>query len=272
MGRIIDISEALLELGLSVSVTETERAIAGTALVKAEGAIKRHLKYDPVQSVRTEYYPQLDFNNQTRRSIWEVTDTQAFIRSQSKASSDELQVVGLPVRVADSDGNNTIDLRIDYNGRSGTQLGSFAVSSRQVEGVDFWPNYDVEDSAGRSVCRDGIIRSEGLWPDSPGSVKLVYVAGYTDAELHGQDVTIDASPIMDAVIDETVRRVQKAFSRMKRTNVGFVGGPFSSEKLGDYSYSLDLSTLSRLVGTGWDILPETAMKLEQFIRMDMGVM
>jgi len=271
MGNIVDISEVLLELGLSGSVTEEERAIAQTSLVKSEGAILRHLKYDPVQKVHTNYFPQMDFAQKNRIGVWEADDNQAFIRRLSEAASDELQVQHLPIRETDEDGNNPIDLRIDFDGRSGTRSGTFAIGTKKTEGIDFWPNYDSEDSNGTRICKDGIIRSIGRWPSVAQSVKIVYVAGYTPSELHGQDSLIDASPILDAVLDEAQRRFIKAFSRFKKSKAGFTG-PFKSEKLGDYAYQLDTDILSRLVGGSFDLLPETKEKLVDFIPWTMGVM
>jgi len=270
MSLIVDISDVLLELGLSASVTDEERGLVQAAIHKASGAIIRHLKYDPEIKLHTEYYPSMDFSLRARDFVWEVDDSNAFIRRLAEAASDELQVQHIPVRVTDEDGNNAIDLRIDFDGRSGTRSGSFATSTLKIEGSDFWPNYDLEDSNSRRVCRDGIIRSHGRWPSVAGSVKIIYVGGYTKTELRGQDSVIDASPIYDAVVDESVRRVMKAFSRRKRATVGFTG-PFESESLGDYKYKTNTKILESLVGTSWDLLPETQGKLTEFINMGWGI-
>ncbi len=264
MGRIITPTEVYVQLGIDVP-TGQEEAIVASSITSAEGAIRRHLKYDPVQASRTEYYPQLDFTLLSRASLWEVSETQAYIRRLSDYVTNEIQVQHLPIRTITS-------LKVDYDGRSGTREGSFGDETLLVEGVDFWPNYDMLDSDGASVGNDGIIRSHGRWPTLAGSVELIYVAGYTSGELAGTDTIIDASPISDATMDETVRRVHKTFSRMKQSSVGFGGGALESEKLGDYAYKRNAVITQQLVGTSWDILPETAEKLEYFIRMDQGVM
>lgn len=257
MARIADISDLLLELGLDDSATDNERALAGLCLTKAEGAVRRYLKYDPVQAERTEYYPNTDFTLQGRATVWETEGDEAFVRRLSDSAVDELQLRHIPIRSISS-------LKIDYDGRSGTRSGSFDDATEKTEGIDYWPNYDMVDSASNEVCGDGIIRSEGRWPNVPGSVKIVYTAGYTQAELRGQDDVIDASPIWDAVIDEAARRFIKAKQRSKRKLAGF-SGPMSSESLGDYSYSIDTKILDKLAGSSTDILPETAHKLEDFI-------
>lgn len=258
MGQIIDISEVLLELGLSSSVTDEERAIANVSLSKAEGAIKRHLRYDPVQRERTEYYPQRDYDYQAAGAVWEVEGGQAVLRQVAGAATSELQIRHVPIR-------SVSDLRIDYDGRSGTSAGAFAAETTKTLGVDFWPNNDGRDSDGNEVCRDGILRSIGSWPTSPGSVRITYTAGYTAAELHGQDTIIDASPIAEAVMDEALRRARKIFLLKKKAAVGFVAGAFTSERLGDYSYSGEGSAASRLFSGGMDLLPETVQKLADFV-------
>lgn len=265
-GRILLLTTLLTHLGIGETATELETTIARSSLVRAEGAVIRALRYDPVMKVRTEFYP-----NQAQyfqyEGVWEANQSQAYLRTVNTGASDELQVCGLPVREADTNDENQIDLRIDYDGRSGTRSGSFGDATIKVEGTDFHPNYDLIDSGGRKVCRDGIIRSLGLWPQTPGSVKITYVAGYTADELAGTDSVIDASPIQEAVLDEATRRFHLAYSRMKKTNVGFSGGPFSSEKLGDYSYTVANEIQKEFLSLKSDILMETAFKLESFVNM-----
>lgn len=259
---IADISEVLLELGLSGTCTETEAALAQVSLTKAHGCVRRCLGYDPVQATRTEYYPQMDLSQQgANEGVWEVNGSQAYVRQVSEAATTELQVGHVPIRSITS-------LYIDYDGRSGTKAGAFGVASLKVEGVDFWPNYTLLDSSGNKVCKDGIIRSQGLWGMTPGSIKLTYVAGYSDAELHGQDTVIDASPILEVVIDEAVNRFQKTYAKMKK-RAGFTG-PFSSESMGDYSYQIDTASLEKMI-SGSDISYSNSQKLADFIIVDLGV-
>jgi len=260
MGAIVDISEVLLQLGLSSSATDEERAVSSAAIASAEGAVKRFLRYDPGQKLRTEFYPRHDQRIGNVQSIWEVTNTEAYLRQESGASTSELQLQHIPIRSVPA-----IDLRIDYDGKSGARAGTFAAATQKTEGTDFWPNYDLIDSDGNSVCRDGIVRSVGLWPASAGNVKVVYTAGYTPEELHGQDAIIDASPIVEAVIDEARRRVEKMFVRKKSVLGGFAAGPKCSESLGSYSYSIDSSLAAKLYGDTKDLTDATMQRLADYV-------
>jgi hypothetical protein len=255
MTPIIDISYVLLELGLGEAATEVERALAQACLLKASAAVRRYLRYDPTYAERTEYYPPHDVSQSGRSSVWEVSDTQAFERHLSEASTNILQLRHLPVRVISH-------LYIDHDGRAGAKAGAFAAETEQTEGVDFWPNYDTIDSDGAKVCKDGMLKSHGRWPSETGSVKIVYYAGYKTAELHGEDTVLDAFSIHEVVSDESVRRFLKIKQRQKKTLAGWAG-PLASETLGDYSYSTNTALLDKIV-SGGDIAAENMMRLEEF--------
>jgi hypothetical protein len=259
---ILDLSELILELGLQSSSTEQERAICSAALVRAESAVKRYLGYDPTHGSRIEYYPRAPVSVDGGASIYEVTDSLAYLRSTASGVSDALQVQHFPIR-------SITNLWIDYDGRSGSRVGSFPDSTRKTQGEDYWANFTEVDADGESVCVDGIIYSVGLWPTTAGSVKIEYVAGYKKTELRAQLqdsnglVRLDASPIYEAVMDEAVRRVHKVFSRMKKSRIGFVSA-LTSESLGDYSYSIDPLIMQSMVGTKADLMAESMQKLDAF--------
>jgi hypothetical protein len=104
-----------------------------------------------------------------------------------------------------------------------------------------------------------------LWPTTAGSVKVVYTAGYSQTELRGQDALVDAGPIWEACVDEAVRRARKIFLQMKNSRVGWLSGPMTSENLGDYSYSVDASSISKLFGSATDLTTESKEKLSSFV-------
>ena len=254
---IIDISEALLDLGLSGSATDEERAIVSASIRRAESSVRRYLGYDPASSTRTEYYPQQHMSLNNDSFVFEATDAVAYKRGLSTGATSELIIRHLPIR-------SVTTLHIDYDGRSGTRSGAFGTETLKVEGTDYWPNYDGVDDDGNNVCRDGIIRSQGLWPTTPGTVKLVYVAGYTQKEFHGQSAIVDATPILEAIVNETVRRAKGVLVRKKQTGAGFAPGLITSESLGDYSYSVDGSSANTLSGNQYDLASDTKERLCDF--------
>ena len=88
MGNIVDISEVVLDVGLSSSITEEERAFCNVAIVRAEGAVKRHLRYDPVRRSRVEFYPMLDKSKLSQATVWEVNDVVAYQRQYSSGATN----------------------------------------------------------------------------------------------------------------------------------------------------------------------------------------
>jgi hypothetical protein len=108
-----------------------------------------------------------------------------------------------------------------------------------------------------------MLRSQGLWPINPGSVKITYYAGYKAAELRGQDTIIDASPIWEVVCNEMSRRFLTAKQKMKQQFAGFAG-PLMSEKMGDYSYTSNGTLLQSMIG-GYDLATESMQRLDDFV-------
>lgn len=253
----VEMAEVLLELGLCDSATDEERALVSDAVVRAKGAVRRFLRYNPESSTHTEYYPQGEMNVAGGAGVWEVSDTQAYFRELAGAATQQLQLRNLPVRGITS-------LWVDYDGRSGARSGSFGDESLKTSGTDYWANWDKVDSLGNKICSDGIVRSEGAWPNSPGSVKVTYTAGYTSAELYGQDTVIDASGIGETIVQEAVRRARRALVLKKHSRAGHLPGVVTSESLGDYSYSIDTSQVERLVGGG-DLTPDSKERLAPFV-------
>ncbi len=249
MGSIADISEVLLDAGLSGGASELERAFANSAIDRAESAVKRFLRYDPVKRERTEFLPQIDPGAGGRALIWEASDTHAYARESLESGSAELLVRHVPIRSITS-------VHVDWNRQFGT-------GTAWLAGMDYWLDVEQLDDDGESM--GSIIRASGAWPSAAGSIRLVYTAGYSAAEFHGQKSLVDATPILEAVVDEAVRRMLKVISRGKKVGAGWTGGPLTSERLGDYGYTLDASVLQRLVGTSSDLLAETQDKLGSFV-------
>lgn len=254
--NIASVDDVYNDLGITTPTTQ-EVAVVAAVLIRAQGAVKRYLRYDPTIASVTEYHPQQPFQSQISRGIWEVMEQRAVLRQVAEAATNELQLYRLPVR-----GSPTAIVYVDYDGRSESRTGSFPSTSLKTIGQDFWPNYDMIDSQGLKVCRDGILRTIGLWPTTPGTVKITYTGGYTQNEIRGADSLLDASPIWETVVEEAVRRARKILS-MKKGKIGIMPGVMSSESLGDYSYSIDVAALNKLISS--DLSSESKERLSEFV-------
>ena len=234
-------AELRVALGLTSSITSDEDAWLTMVHPVAEGKVKSHLQYDPVQQEHTEYYPR-HFPRSGYwpvRGTWDVNAqrTQAKFEAENADHKQTLQLQHLPVRAVS-------DVRVDYDARHGQQSGAFASATQWTAGDDYWLELDESN-----LSRSGMLFANGAWPYEPGTVRVTYTAGYSDAELRGQataDVEsggvyttagVDASPIRWAVI----LTMQQAFlgwdQRRKDDRRGFKG-PIVSERAQDYQYSL----------------------------------
>lgn len=260
--NIVTIADVLEEMG-GPTLTANQTTKLTRAIKRASAAVRHELGYDPVLNYVTEYYPLVDVGGERGRGVWEADSSHAHFRRVGGQGTNELQLRGLPIRQANSSGNQTIALYEDYGARSGTVSGSFPDLS--VEGSDFWANYDGVDSSGYKFARDGILRSFGLWPLEPGSVKVSYLSGYTEDELEGDDSVLDASVIREVAKRESIRRFIQSETIFKSKMAGYTG-PLTSENLGDYSYSVDGSILKSLVGfSGNGLMMESVLQIEAFV-------
>lgn len=258
MGSLIDRSEVLLELGLQDSSTSREDAIVDRAIQRAIGAVRNFLRYDPIQATRTEYYPTMDSRAFGERAMYDIQGNQAHLETYAGDSLNELQLRHLPIR-------RITELYIDYDGRFGAGSGKFGAGTLKTEGEDFYPAYDQHDSSGNKVCNDGILHSQANWPVEAGTVKVVYVAGYSDEELRGQDSVIDVSPIHFAAFAEAVRRSIAGFTVHGKSTRGFKPGPILSERAGDYSVTFDSTTAQRLYSSSTELTGESREQLQPYV-------
>jgi hypothetical protein len=254
--EIATAADIYAELGITTP-TDNQTTIIANGLISVLGKIRKYLGYDPCYGSHIEFHPQQPFQAQIQRGIWEVMEQRATLRQVAEAATNEMQLRHLPVR-------SMINVWVDYDGRSGSQTGAFGDGALKTEGTDYWANFDGYDSGGNRVSRDGIIRTIGLWPTTPGTIKVQYYAGYTAEEFQGSDPELDASPIREVLIDEVTRKARRTFVQQKN-KMGIVAGIMTNEKLGDYSYSIDAKSIERL--WGGEITGENKEKLSAFVNM-----
>lgn len=270
MTTIASEAEARASLGLMSTITDEERAMLNLFLPEAEGAVIGHLGYDPVQRSAVEYYPRADPSGGIGvvGSAWDVDSNHRRaelygVRGRAPIFPT-LQLERLPVR-------DVTDLRIDYDGRFGQQTGSFGNASQKTKGTDFWMETDQPN-----YCPTGCLFANSQWPMEPGTVRVTYLAGYSPDELQGRATTtktedgiittarVNASPIKRAVL-LTVSTAMQKWASLKKSKTGWKPGGLSSEKLGDYSYTVGGTSAQTIAGLKVE-LPGTAIEiLEPFV-------
>lgn len=110
---------------------------------------------------------------------------------------------------------------VDTGGSAGTDVNDFA-SSTLLSSSEYFLDVGEIDPSGLKLSKSGcIIRKYANWPTRRRSVKVTYVAGYTEAELDAE-----FSDLRLAVVEGIIARYD-AFS-----SVG--DSPVLSERLGDW--------------------------------------
>jgi hypothetical protein len=247
---IVSEDNVKLLLGLSSSITDEEQSFITLIHPQAEGAVRSHLKYDPEQKVHAEVLPRhlraggpgYDDND----GLYTVTNDAVYW--QPAGGCRTLQLTHLPLRAITT-------VHVDTNARHGDSGDPFPTSTLWTSGTDYHGDWDQDD-----VGHSGQLYAYGTWPSEPGTVQIVYRAGYSSTEFAGNatadsvagDGTIttaylDGSPIALAVQDTIVNMFTRAMSLKKKSGLGFVPGTLSGEKLGDYSYTID--TARSTIGT-----------------------
>lgn len=212
MATIASINEVLSYLG---EETQTDtNTLERIRMVHrfAERAVRRYIGANVIQTAYTHYLPS------------------AARLPRASHSGPILRLPEFPVR-------SITKLYEDTSAYAGQASGAYPESSLLTPGVDY---YLVVDDDGVSWFGH-VVRLGGSWPSIGGSVKVVYTAGRTAAELDG-DVTnprLDASDIKLAVLkavgENMIRRDQHSGD----------GGPVESEKLDDWSATYAIPKLSK---------------------------
>lgn len=235
---IATIAEARTYLGLAAStIGDTDLGLINDCLLAAHASVRKHLRYDPEQQTRTEFYPRgVERSASGGEGTWDSRGGQAFFEPASGGGeADVLVLAHIPVRSITS-------LYEDSDARFGTAASAFPASTLLTQGTDYWPEFDSA-----SFCMSGIIRRNTAWPTSPGSVKVTYVAGWSADELAGVTVSgglgvPDARDIKEAVLLAACRKFKERKLHAKSSRAGWIAGPLTGETLGSYSYTADGSS------------------------------
>lgn len=271
---IVREAELRVALNIASSITDAERTLLQLTHTQAEAAIKKFLKYDPTQAVRTEYLPRLALREGTPQT-WDTDRSRALMRPARGVGEESLQATYLPIRAVTS-------CLVDRNARYGQASGAFGAQAETwTQGSDYWFEQDQP-----GVGLSGIFLAQTSWPSEPGTVKLTYRAGYSAIELRGRADTsgtdengetttsgIDASPIWNAAM-LTCIKIWHTYKNMgKQVFGGFVAGPKASERLGDYGYSLAASgSVAALTSMAISLPAEAAEALEEYVNYGMLVL
>lgn len=200
-------------LGKSADATQAEQDLIDLLLPQVERAVKRFVGYSIEQVTHTHYLPRdsraANVDPTIRYS--DVQGGKVVGATVGAGAATKLIVPELPIR-------SISNLYEDQNAYAGQGSSDFASGTELTSGSDFFVHYDAS-----GLCKSGIInRTASNWPARAGTVKVVYVAGYTSVELQsGIAADIELACLM---------AIKEVFSGRGDTQ-----GPIKSERLGDYA-------------------------------------
>ena len=232
---LCSISDVQAALGFTSVPNQSDERMLERALDGSAAAIEKFLGYCPVQATYTDaLLPcQEKFVNTARDGHWNSNGQQAFWDGDA-GEGEKLFIPNIPLRSITS-------LYEDRTARAGAGPSAFPASSELTEGDDFY--IDADSDGGISLS--GIIYRVGFgWPTRARTVKLTYVAGYSEAELAGTADGVNAALLREAAIDEAARRYRQMKNNAQLASGKISAGTKVSERLGDYAYTTSNSSES----------------------------
>lgn len=230
---ILSTAEILVELRKSASVSDSSFGLVNMLHVHAEAVVKEYLGYYAEATTHTEYYPTRDYG------LWD-----AGVSRQGR----ELYLKNRPLR-------SVTRLYEDTGGYFAQASGAFGSGTALTLGTDYvWVvdydrNNDGTDESGRNAK---LIRLNDGWPTRPGSVKVVYAAGWEQAN------------VPNDIRQGICRTVADWFTRISDEHGNHGGRIVQSERLGDYAVTF-MSDLGR--GTVLSLPPEAEAMLRPWRRV-----
>lgn len=231
---IVDRAAILTFLGKASSITDQDDGFLAMIQPMVEMAVQRAVGYSIAQTTHTHYLPVRTQGAQMQEGLhYDVRGNRAVLEYPTRGlEATQLLLQELPVRSITSVNEDP--------GAYGGQGASDFSGSDLTAGVDYWL-----DQTESGISRSAILhKTGGSWSSAARTVKVVYVAGYTQTELS----TGIAAPLQLAVL----LGIRAQFAQR-----GQGVGAIKSEKLGDWAATYAVPD------EGGGVLPRPAKKIIQ---------
>lgn len=241
------ISDRLLTeyLGLTSS-----NVLVGLAAIYAERAADAYVGFPLHSHTATEFYPSMShFESDV------FVDVDPILTLQR---TDRLRLKRRPVKTSG------IQVFEDAGAMMGQVAGSFGASTELTRGEDYVVDLDT---AGGSMSGH-LIRMGGGWSHTEGSIKVIYLAGFTSTELDGTltgaNDYYDATDVQQAVVVAAMKNYNE-LKKQQPALLSGVGGPITYEKIEGYEYAIDKNQSRELWGLTKDLPPLSKKLLSRYV-------
>jgi hypothetical protein len=247
---IATLGEAMSYLGLSEDADDKTVGQVQTIKRAAESAVRNFLNCSVTRATFTHFLP--------RGNPFDIRASGPLLSQDGRSTQrhylgEILTLPQYPIR-------SITTVHEDAGARFGQVSGSFGSDALLTEGTDYtWP---IETTGFGNL---GVVyRINTQWLAEPGSIKVVYLAGWTKAELHGDtdEPVKDATPIRLGVL----KTVAEFWADKKQAEAGVGGAPgaIKAESLADYSVTYDTSQ----AGAGVRLPEDVKAELRRFRRLE----
>lgn len=237
--QLADTDEILqVYLGIS-SPTTAQQDQLDLIRTGIESSIKRYCRWQIVEATKTSFLPL----SPNAMGMQVPTAELYSPRYLATGSRNRLQLPSMYVKTITS-------INEDQNALAGYGSSDFSATTLLTAGSDYF--LEKDDGSAYSWS-GGVMRVGRNWSSIPGTVKAVFVSGFSESELAGEQ---------NAIRLATIKECADAYVRLKRMQAAFVTGVdggtlnyglVTKEKLGDweigYSNPMDSNSLKDDAGS-----------------------
>ncbi len=228
--QICDPADVFTYLGIT-SPTAAQNSAMEMICTGLESSVKRFCRWGLVESSLTAYLPLFPMAMGPQVPSAELY----YSRPWATGPRNRLQLPSMYVKTITS-------IYEDRGAQAGSGASDFSSSTLLVAGTDYF----LEKDAGSPYSwSGGVIRVGTPWSSYPGTIKAVFVSGFSDSELSN-----DQNSLRFALIKESAEH----WIRRQRMNQAFVvgigpgsdtSGLLAREKLGDYEVGFHKALTSK---------------------------
>lgn len=213
--------------GVSIDDNAQEYALLDQLRKYVEMAARKFVRHGIAQATYTEFQRKTDIATRDMgNASWELIGSKVYNTTYESYQGEYLQLDNVFAR-------SITTLHEDSNARFGAGSGDFGASTLLTNGTDY--HLELDSS---TMSRSGrVVRIGRSWSSRPGTIKIVYVAGFTAAELNDEYSFVKMALLEDIAEKFNMGRSQRASAF----------GPVKKETyFGDYQveYAVDTKALS----------------------------
>jgi hypothetical protein len=240
---------AFIKAAGDITISADQQALLDLATPLLQSKIEKAIGFALIQATYTEYYPDRQTNSvRDTLSSWDFRGGRMVAQERGGLYDKFLVLRRLPVR--------SITSIYDSPGAWDTAGGSFPASTLLPT------NYYYLDISTSGLCETGrVIRNQGAWSKELRTIKITYVAGYSQDEINSDygDLKLALLLAIQSFYLGTV---------LRSTAGGQGGGLITSTSITDFSVSFaNPASLASFFGSDYTLPIESQRMLSRYVNL-----